>query len=42
MLLGETLNTNDVGLSERERIDLGLHLRAVVMSDVVDNTTLRN
>ena len=42
MLIGETLNENDVELSERERMSLGLDLRAVVTSDTVDNFTLRN
>ena len=42
MLLGETLNSNDVELSERERMDLGLSLCAFLMSAVVENVTLRN
>ena len=42
MLLGETLNANDVKLSESERIALGLEPRAALMSDVVENATLKN
>ena len=42
ILLGEILNTNDAGLSKFERMALGLALRAVVMSVVVDNATLMN
>ena len=42
MLLGEMLNVNDVELLKCERMDLGLDLRAVVMSDVINNVTLSN
>ena len=42
MLLGETLNANDMELSERKRMVLGLDLRTLAMSDAVDNIKLRN
>lgn len=42
VLLGETLNTNDVELLERERISLDLDLCTVVLKDAVDSVTLRN
>ena len=42
MLLDETLNGNDVEVSNHERMALSLDLRAVGMSDVVNNNSLRN
>ena len=42
MLLGEMLNVNDVELLKCERMYLGMDLRAVVMSDVINNVTLSN
>ena len=42
MLLGKTLNVNDVELLERERIALGLGPREIMTSDVVDNVTISN
>ena len=42
MILGETLNTNDVESLERERMALGLDLCTVVTSDVVYKIILRN
>ena len=42
MLPGALLNGDDVEVSNRKRIALGLDLRTVVMNDVVDNYSLMN
>ena len=42
MLLGKTLNGNDVKKLSRERMALGLDMCVVVMSGVVDSSSLRN
>ena len=42
MQLGEILNENNVEVSNRERIYLGLYLRASIISDVAQNPSLRN
>ena len=42
MLLCELLNGDDAEVPNRERIDLGLYLHAVVNIDVSDNSSLRN
>ena len=42
MLLGELFKRDGVESLHRERIALGLCLRSAMMSDVVDNSSLRN
>ena len=42
MILDKALNGNNTEVSNSESIYLGVDLRAVVMSDVVDNSSLRN
>ena len=42
MLLGEILNGDDAEASNQERIALGLDLLSIVMSDITDNSSIRN